>query len=193
MILLWAYLIGSFSPAYILIKIFKKEDIRNYGSKNAGFTNVLRNYGIKLGLTTLIIDVLKGVFVIYLCNKYYPNYIFSAMLFTIIGHVFPFYMNFRGGKGIATFFGCCGFIAPHLTIISLVIFIIVVITTKYVSLGSMISILVNSVLLIIFSKLGIIDSLMLIFSLSLAIFKHKGNIIRLINGTENKITLRRRK
>ena len=95
---LLAYIMGSISFSYLLVKLFKNEDVRNKGSKNAGGTNVIRIYGWKLGLPVMILDILKGVFVTFIFRKYNLGYPVVALFFAVLGHCYPIFMKFKGGK-----------------------------------------------------------------------------------------------
>ena len=123
----------------MLSKLIYKQDIRNYGSKNAGATNALRVYGVKFGLATFLIDFLKGLLCAYLGFKFFGSLgILVCGLLCVIGHILPVIYNFKGGKGIATSFGVLLFAQPLQILFLLILFLIVVLITKYVSLGSII-------------------------------------------------------
>ena len=141
-----AYLIGSIPTGFLMTKIFMGADIRNAGSKNVGATNVYRVAGKLPGLLTLIIDIVKGVIVVTVVAEfsysYLPDvdYIFYKTLLgliAILGHIWPVFLKFKGGKGVATTIGVTGAIAPPVLFTSLIIWLIVFIPTKYVSLGSL--------------------------------------------------------
>ncbi|MCD6332081.1 MAG: glycerol-3-phosphate 1-O-acyltransferase PlsY, partial [Bacteroidales bacterium] len=146
--ILIAYIAGSFSSAYWLGKWFKKTDIRDHGSGNSGFANALRVFGFPLGISVLILDVAKGflaVEMIHLFPKAYftpDGLLFSQILMGIsvmIGHLFPVFSQFRGGKGVATGLGVVLAIYPLGAVLSLSLFIVVLLTTRYFSLGSMLA------------------------------------------------------
>ncbi|MTI67627.1 MAG: glycerol-3-phosphate 1-O-acyltransferase PlsY [Firmicutes bacterium] len=188
-LILVSYLLGNISTSYILGRIIEKKDIRNHGSKNAGATNALRVFGVKLAASTFLGDALKGVVAVIIGNYILGS---SGMLigaiFAVIGHNWPAFLKFKGGKGIATTIGVVLAINPLLAIISIIIGLIIIIKTKYVSLGSIIA-------MGILPLLGLIvvrpfDKKFLIFTLILsimAIYRHKTNIERLVKGSESKI------
>ena len=209
-----AYLIGSFSGAIILSKRIYDEDIRNSGSKNAGTTNMLRVYGKKAAAITLIIDILKGVLAVAIgvvIDKFFKGsqqtgweaqYLLGSMkyiaaVFAILGHDFPIYFGFRGGKGVATSLGVILVLDWKIGLIVLVMALIIMLASRYVSLGS-ISAAVIYVCVVLAFMLGKNDFNLsyLICSVILAlliIIKHHKNISRLKNGTENKLSFKSKK
>lgn len=183
-----AYLIGSISGSFILGKVVRGIDIRQHGSGNAGTTNAIRTMGKGLGVATFIIDFFKGLLSMYFLTKIVPNqYAVLIATFCVIGHNYPFYMNFKGGKGIATSLGCLLWINPLLTLIGVVAGVCVSLITKYVSVGSMTFLIVSTSLICINMDLGIINEFALIFLCILGVYRHKSNIIKLKSGKENKI------
>ncbi|MBZ2173953.1 glycerol-3-phosphate 1-O-acyltransferase PlsY [Schnuerera sp. xch1] len=184
-----AYLIGNFSSAYVLGKIIKNTDIRNCGSGNAGATNALRVFGKKIGILAFVFDVLKGVLAIYIGGKIlgYDGKLIAG-LFSVIGHNWPIFLNFKGGKGIATSFGILLSLHWPTAMISLVFFIVVLVMKRYVSLSSITAAVVAPIVVILikrpFDKGFVIVTLILAI---IAIFKHKANIKRLLEGKEYKI------
>ncbi|MBO7403185.1 MAG: glycerol-3-phosphate 1-O-acyltransferase PlsY [Lachnospiraceae bacterium] len=193
------YAFGNISTAYIIGRI-NHIDIRNYGSGNAGTTNTLRTLGKKAGAFTFLGDVLKAVIPVLLVRHLiFPGDVDSTELLcvytglgVILGHNFPFWLKFKGGKGIAATFGI--FLALHwpTAVVCLVVFAIIVITTKYVSLGSIVASIIADIWMIIYFFVAYPKSayhigVLLIIYLVLALWRHKANIVRLINGTENKI------
>lgn len=182
-----AYLIGSVSNSYILGKIFKMKDIRDYGSKNAGATNAFRVLGAKLGIITLFLDIFKGVLAV-LISKYFDiefaSYI--AILGAVLGHDFPFYLKFNAGKGVSTTVGAIIAIDYKFGIAVIVAMFLIVLITKYVSLASILMFIAFFIRTYILYKEF---NLAVIISLALAvigILRHRKNIMRLINGEENK-------
>jgi len=171
-------------------------DIRDYGSGNAGATNTFRVLGIKAGIVVFIVDILKGflaVNLIYLTDYYIPDsgdYINIQLLLGIaamLGHIFPVYAGFRGGKGVATLFGVICAISFYPTLIMAGIFVLTLVITRYVSLSSMISGLSFPVLIIVIFKET--TTSLVIFSLIMAVlmlFTHQKNIERLLNKEEKK-------
>lgn len=191
-----SYLLGSIPFGYILVRIFRGEDVRRSGSGNIGATNVARK-SPALGVLTLVLDALKGstaVFVATALSRPQASYrnIYSMMslaaLCAIAGHLFPIWLKFRGGKGVATGLGSFVMIAPKAVLISAAIFIIIVLVFRYVSLGSIIAVAAFPVFVWILHQYGNSRRALAFMALSslLIIVKHQQNIRRLIAGTENR-------
>ncbi|TVR74838.1 MAG: glycerol-3-phosphate 1-O-acyltransferase [Marinilabiliales bacterium] len=195
-ILLSAYLLGSVPNAVWIGRVFFKTDVRNHGSGNAGSTNTLRVLGYKAGIPVLLLDILKGflaVKMIHLTFYYIPetgqyiNFQLLLGLAVIIGHIFPVFANFRGGKGVATLIGVILAIDPVSMLICLGVFLVTLIVTKYVSLSSMIAGLSFPVLVIV--VFNTTTSSLVIFSMIvfvLLLFTHQKNIERLVRNEESK-------
>ena len=186
---LLAYLIGSFSSAYVVGRVFKKIDITKLGSGNPGTTNAMRVMGKKFGLITFALDFLKGMLAsllgIYLYG-YYGGLL--ASLFVVIGHNWPVFFNFKGGKGIAATIASLAILQFPLTLISVLIGVLVAAITRYVSLGSIVFLTINFILS--FSgiiKIDIYTQLTYFLLFVLGLYRHRANIKRLINKTENRI------
>lgn len=201
------YVFGLFQTGYIYGKI-KNVDIRNYGSGNAGTTNAMRVLGKKAGIITYIGDTLKAILAgvamriicYYAFSIHEDSFIFLIVLYTglgvVLGHNFPFYMGFKGGKGIAASSGVILALADwKLIILGFCTFTIIALISKYVSLASIIMMTGFFVEMLIFGIFKLIpvdghfpEILIITFIIScLAVFRHKANIVRLINGTERKI------
>ncbi|MBA4850204.1 glycerol-3-phosphate 1-O-acyltransferase PlsY [Emticicia sp. BO119] len=190
-----AYLLGSIPTAVWYGKIFHGVDIRQHGSGNAGATNSLRTFGRKAGIIVLVIDFLKGFLAVLSAqflfsdtDKYLP---LMMGLTAVIGHLYPVFAQFRGGKGVATALGVIAASFPLTVIICIVVFFILVFLTKYVSLGSMIGALAFpiQVALNVWDVNPKQDPYYLAFACVLSlilVFTHRHNIQRLMNGTENK-------
>lgn len=206
---LFAYLFGSLNSALIVCRIAKGEDIRKFGSNNAGLTNVLRVYGKALAVVTLLCDLFKGVvavtlvriFVVNLLgvtvfgNGYFVLY-FSALC-CMLGHIFPLYYGFKGGKGVLVAATSLLAIDPLGFVCAIAVFIIVTAISKYVSLGSIISSISYGVFTLLFQYLRGIDTYITdavcVFVMSaIIIAKHHSNISRLKNGTENKLSFKKK-
>lgn len=205
-VVILSYLIGSVSGAIILTKIFKLEDIRKVGSKNAGTTNMLRTHGKKVAVLTLIIDVLKGVLAVLigtvLENRISYFYVipealqgtggYLAAVFVVLGHIFPVFFKFKGGKGVATSLGAILCVDWKTGLIVMVVSLLIMAVSKYVSLGSVIGAVLFSVLV----ALKMIDTGFFSYSIMICavimslmvILKHSSNIKRLFSGTENKLS-----
>ncbi|WP_313132199.1 glycerol-3-phosphate 1-O-acyltransferase PlsY [Anaerocolumna sp.] len=191
--LVLGYCFGCISTAYIVGKV-NKIDIRKYGSGNAGTTNALRTLGWKAGLVTFLGDALKAIIPVLLVRLViFPDYeavsllMLYAGLGAVLGHNFPVWLNFKGGKGIAATGGVILAYDWRLAIAALVIFMVIVIVTRYVSLGSLVISTLLPIWIIIFYP-GNLHMIIvgIIFTLS-AFIKHRSNIKRLMSGTENKI------
>ena len=186
-LIILSYFFGAIPSGVWIGKIFKNIDVRDYGSKNSGATNSYRVLGAKLGIAVLIIDVLKGFIPLYIASKFNLEYndLVVLGLVAILAHTFSCFISFKGGKGVATSLGVFLFLAPVITLILLVIFILVVYFTKYISLGS----ITAAFLLPIFTFFTHRDTYLFTLSVVIAIFviyRHKTNISRLLSGTENK-------
>ncbi len=185
-----AYLLGSIETSILLAKLFKFPDPRSSGSKNAGATNVLRTAGKNVALLTLIGDLLKGFVAVWIAHAFGVHGFFLAFagLAAVIGHIFPCFFQFKGGKGVATAIGALLYLSVLTAIVVAVIWLVVVFMTRYISLASLISITAAPILILIFSKSAYFIPLLLIAAL--IIWKHKENIQRLQKGTEHKAKLK---
>ena len=181
-----AYLIGSISPALLVGKIFYNTDIRTMGSGNLGTTNTFRCLGKKAGLIVFVLDISKGIIATMLPSLVLGrvDYLSIFGAFAMIGHVYPIFANFKGGKAVATGSGVFIFLYPTLSLILVAIFFSTLFITGYVSLGSILICLTSIVYLSIFES-GI-DKWIMIVMCIFVIYMHKSNIKRLLNGTENK-------
>lgn len=181
-----SYLIGAIPFGYLVGRYFGK-DIRQFGSGNIGVTNVLRTFGKIPAALVLFLDAAKGYIPAYIgYNIGGENYAVIAGLIAMIGHSYPIYIGLKGGKGIATGTGIMLFLAPYITLIAFIAFVVAVTSSKYVSLGSLAAALTVSCLMFVFKK----PLPYILFGLTASIFviyRHRGNIKRLLNGTEYKI------
>lgn len=186
------YLLGSINSSIIISKMIFKKDIRSFGSGNAGLTNTLRTFGIPATALVLIGDIIKGLIAVFIGNYTASSTgMLLAGLFCILGHNWPLYFKFRGGKGILTSISVVMAIDWRIGLILILIGISIIAITRFVSLGSVIS----AVLLPVFvyyigSYKGIDKNSFLVFSITialLAIARHKDNILHLLNGTERKL------
>jgi glycerol-3-phosphate acyltransferase PlsY len=187
-LILLAYLVGSIPFGLILSKLFAKTDIRKVGSGNIGATNVMRVLGKKLGVLTLMFDILKGAIFVILAEVVTHSEIWASLagLAAFLGHLYPIYLKFRGGKGVATSVGIFLFLAPYALLVDIVIFLLVVYQTRYVSLGSIIAAALLPVILLVFSYSYVYVILAVIMG-GFIILRHRDNIQRLRQGRENKI------
>lgn len=186
--LLISYFVGTISGSYIIGNLFLNKDIRKYGSGNAGTTNAMRVLGKKAGVLTFLIDFLKGALVTLIIRRIFGDeFVPLAILGAVIGHDFPFYMKFKGGKGVATTLGALTLFNFPLTLIFYVVWVLGTVLTKMVSVGSIlffvsIIIVYSFMSNLVMSNILIIDIIALI-----GIIRHKDNIKRIIAGNENKI------
>ena len=186
------YLIGSLPFALILTKLSGFGDIRNIGSGNVGATNVLRTGNKYLAFIVLSLDIIKGFIPLIILQVYFEDLSLLNKIilghFAIIGHIFPIWLKFKGGKGVATYIGFLFSINPYIGLLFLILWMAVALTTKYSSLGSLIAILVAPIYFI-FINFNLFIGIFFIY-LSLIIYlKHSENIKRLLNKTESKIKL----
>ncbi len=190
-IVILSYLLGSVSTGYIIAKYFYKIDLKTVGSGNIGATNVMRALGKKMGIMTLIGDALKGVIPTLFAIIYKPfpinqPLVFFCALFAFLGHLFPFYLKFKGGKGVATALGIAVILFPLQTLLCAIVFFIAVLKTRMVSVGSMLAALSLPVFVSFKAQSGYMVTLSIILSI-LIVFKHKDNIHRILEGKENKL------
>lgn len=193
LVILISYLLGNFQTSYLLGKIFMKTDIREFGSGNAGTTNALRVYGKKFAIATLLLDAVKGSVAV-MIGFYFLEEIggFIAGISVVLGHNWPVFLKFKGGKGIATTIGVALAISPIIAIICIVLGLGIIAKTKYVSLGTMTATAIWPFVSFLFMVLNLetLNYKFIVFSSILAmiaIYKHKMNIKRLLNGEESKL------
>ena len=198
-VILFSYLSGSIPFGLILTKIFGDQDIRNIGSGNIGATNVLRTGNKFLAALTLVLDILKGYIPVIIAQQYFPGLIQLSCLLAFLGHVFPIWLKFKGGKGVATYLGILFALSYGLSGLFIFTWVVVSLIFKYSSLSSMFSsftVLVvtlfreNAVKAIDPNSIFAADiKLILFIFFILIIFTHRKNISNLINGAEQKIKL----
>ena len=198
LLILIAYVLGSIPNALWVGKTFKNIDVREHGSKNTGSTNAARVLGAKLGIFTLILDILKGALPTYLGIVLGANLltritgidkldIIVIGMAAILGHTFSLFLKFKGGKAVATTLGVFLVLVPYAILILLVVFFVIFGLTKYVSLASVISAVALPIAVYLTTRHIPLTILGIIIGL-LVIIRHKENIKRLINGTESKLT-----
>ena len=187
LISLFSYISGSIPYGLIVTKLFLNQDIRKIGSKNIGATNVLRAGNKFYAILTLWLDIFKGFAPIIITNHYFPNLIYLSGMMAFLGHIFPVWLKFKGGKGIATYLGIVLALSLKLGLIFCLSWIITVLITKYSSLSSIISALV--IFLISFFESNLELNFFLFSTFVIIIYTHRQNIIRLKNKTEDKIKL----
>lgn len=201
LLLVVAYLLGSIPTAVWVGKYFYNIDVREHGSGNAGATNVFRVLGKKAGIPVLIVDVLKGLLATLLAN--YSNIANSSELINfqlclgfmaLIGHIFPVFASFRGGKGIATLLGIIVAIVPSAAMLTILVFMLVLMSSRIVSLSSMIAAIAFPLIIVFVQKTN--DLSLIVFSVLISIvviLTHKKNIVRLLNNEESRINFMSKK
>jgi len=182
----YSYLLGSIPFGLILTKIFLKKDIRKIGSGNIGTTNVLRTGKKSLAASTLILDLMKGYFSIIITFTYFENLISYSALICFIGHIFPVWLKFKGGKGVATYLGVVLALSYKFFLIFGISWLILSFLFRYASLSSIISSLIVFVFSYFFNNNF---SLILFIFFIIILYTHRENIVRLKNSEESKIKL----
>ena len=197
------YLFGTFQTGYIYGKL-KGVDIRNYGSGNTGATNSLRTFGWKGGAITFIGDCLKAILAIVVVKMFFGEAFegnerileLYAGMGAVLGHNFPFYLKFKGGKGIACTLAVAFAVCPGTVPVCLTVFFLCLALSRYVSLGSILMVLLFMIQVFVFNFYGVLGmagseviefNILAFIFCAMAIIRHRANIVRLINGTENKI------
>lgn len=203
------YLLGSLNFSIIISKLLMHDDVRNHGSGNAGLTNALRTMGKGPAVLTLIGDFFKGIVAILIARLLYkylggvPNDVvfkigdYIPAFFALLGHVFPLYYGFKGGKGILVSFGALMVMSPAAGLVAFTSFLLFVIFTKYVSLGSISAgvVLPFAILLCRYIQFGELYWWEALYSLpfaALTLYMHRENMKRLINGNENKLSFKKK-
>ena len=182
----YSYLLGSIPFGLVLTKIFLKKDIRKIGSGNIGTTNVLRTGKKSLAVATLVLDLLKGYFSIVITFIYFDNLISYSALICFIGHIFPIWLKFKGGKGVATYLGVILALSYKFFIIFGITWLVLSFLFRYASLSSIIS----SLIVFVYSYFFINNfSIILFIFFVIIIYTHRENIVRLKNSEESKIKL----
>ena len=187
-IALFGYLLGSVPTGLLLTKMFSKIDPRKVGSKNIGATNIFRTAGKKLGILTLVGDILKGMIPIVIASRLgLPDlWIAIAGLSSFLGHIFPIFLGFRGGKGVATALGVYVVISPIAVLIEFLVFAGIVWKWRYISLGSISCATTIPILIAFFRSDSQAYFIVSVVIAALILYRHQSNISRLLQGTENK-------
>ncbi|MAH78780.1 MAG: glycerol-3-phosphate 1-O-acyltransferase [Rickettsiales bacterium TMED254] len=184
-----SYILGSIPFGLILSKIFSKSDPRKHGSKNIGATNITRLNGWKLGFSTLLLDCLKSFIPVKLCFLYEEKYILLIIIFVFIGHIFPLWLKFKGGKGIAVMIGILFGISYIYAFIFIFTWILIALIYKYSSLSAIIS--CTTIVIVIFLNEDKSLTLTILILNLIILIKHMPNIKRLIDKTEPKISFKK--
>src|SRR5271168_2752132 len=187
-----AYLLGSIPFGFLLVRIFRKEDIRTVGSGNIGATNVIRSGARGLGALTFLLDAAKGYVAVFPAHWHFGGWFFGqnvyalAALFAVLGHMYPVWLRFKGGKGVATAFGVFLALSPQAAFAGLAIFVVVLVIWRYVSLASIVSGVAFPIAALFLTRgprTTIFTTVVVLIPL-LVIIKHRENIARLLKGTE---------
>ena len=182
-----SYLSGSIPFGLILAKFFLNKDLRKIGSKNIGATNVLRTGNKLIAGLTLMLDITKGVIPVLLTKEYFTDLIYLSSLAAFLGHIFPVWLKFKGGKGVATYLGIMFVISLNLSFIFCISWIIISLVTKYSSLSSIISALIIFIFSFLNNNFELTSYLFITFIIIL--YTHRQNIARIKNKSEDKIKL----
>ncbi len=190
-----AYLLGGLPFGYWFVRFRYGKDIRSMGSGNIGATNVLRTSGGKAGVIVLLLDILKGLTAVYIASAITHRDVLALALTAaavVLGHCYPVFLNFKGGKAVACFIGAFGFISPPALLLTAVAFVIAVWMSHYISLGSIVGAFVYPMFFwwLNYPPLPLLYAS--IFSCVLIIYRHKANIARLRTGTENVFSFRKK-
>jgi len=183
----YSYLLGSIPFAFILTKIFLNKDLRNIGSGNIGATNALRTGKKSLGIFTLFLDGLKAYISISITFIYFPDYIYLSALSCVLGHIFPVWLKFKGGKGIAVFLGILFGLSIKFAVLFIICWSLILYLTKYASVSSLVS--TSIIFLYSLYLKNSTESIFFFIILIIFVYAHRVNIVRLKNKTENKINL----
>ncbi len=182
---LYSYIFGSIPFGLLITKIFIKKDVRKIGSGNIGATNVLRTGKKSLAILTLLLDIFKGYISVFIAILFFKDLVYLAALICFIGHIYPIWLKFKGGKGVATFLGIILGFSFNLAFIFGIIWLIILYIFKYSSLSSIISTFSLLLYSVYLNNFDLSTYLFIVFVIIL--HTHKQNIIRLKNKTENKI------
>jgi len=183
-IIIISYLMGSIPFGLLLTKIFLNKDIRNVGSGNIGATNALRTGNKSIAYATLISDILKAVIPVIFVKIYYTEYLYISSLSVFLGHVFPIWLKFKGGKGVATYVGILSCINIYLGVVFGIIWFVIFLIFKYSSLSSLIGSLSIPIINFFIFKNEVVFFFVIMFVL--IFYTHRENIKRLLNRTESK-------
>ena len=184
-VVIYSYILGSIPFGLILTKIFLKQDLREIGSGNIGATNALRTGKKSLGIATLLLDGLKGYLAILITINLDPSFIFLSGLICFLAHIFPAWLKFKGGKGIAVYLGILFAFSLKLGFLFIISWMVILYLSKYSSLSSLIS----SLIIFLYSlfEYDLNQSIFYFIIFIIVIYSHRENLVRLKNKTENKI------
>jgi len=192
LLLVGAYLLGSIPFSYLVARVFGVADVRKVGSGNVGATNVMRSAGKGAGVAALLLDAAKGAVATGAATRLFPGSAWLpplAALAAVFGHVFPVWLGFRGGKGVATGAGALLPLAPAATATAAVIFVLTLVLTRYVSVSSMVAAVALAVLAFLWDSPREVAGAAAVMG-GLVVYKHRANITRLLQGTESRLGAR---
>ena len=187
LVLIYSYFLGAIPFGLIITKVFLRKDIRKVGSGNIGTTNVLRTGKKSLAIATLIFDILKGYVSVIITLKYFNDLVYFSALICFIGHIFPVWLKFKGGKGVATYLGILLALSFKFGIIFGLTWLLISFIFKYSSLSSMIGALIVFVYSIFLNNITL--SIFLFITFIIILYTHRENIVRLKDSNETKIKL----
>ena len=187
LVLFYSYFLGSIPFGLIITKVFLRKDIRKVGSGNIGTTNVLRTGKKSLAIATLIFDILKGYVSVIITLKYFNDLVYFSALICFIGHIFPVWLKFKGGKGVATYLGIIFALSFKFGIIFGITWLLISFIFKYSSLSSMIGALIVFVYSMFLNNITL--SIFLFITFIIILYTHRENIVRLKDSSETKIKL----
>ena len=187
LVLFYSYLLGSIPFGLIITKVFLRKDIRKFGSGNIGTTNVLRTGKKSLAIATLIFDILKGYISVVITLKYFNDLVYFSALICFIGHIFPVWLKFKGGKGVATYLGIIFALSFKFGIFFGITWLLISFIFKYSSLSSMIGALIVFVYSMFLDNITL--SIFLFITFIIILYTHRENIVRLKDSSETKIKL----
>jgi len=185
----FAYLVGSLPTAYLLVRLLTGDDVRRKGSGNVGGTNALRTAGWRAGVAVTLIDIVKGALPVWLMTRFNPEseWVAAAMLAAVLGHCYPVWLKFRGGKGVATGFGAFLVIEPLSALAVLVPWVVVLVISRWVALASMVASASFPLLLKLIGKPDLVTLVAVSAAAVLIIFRHGSNIRKMLSGEEVKV------
>lgn len=183
-----AYVFGSLPTAYLLVRLMTGKDVRTTGSGNVGATNALRTAGWKVGVVVTIIDVMKGALPVWLMSRFNPEsgWIAAAMLAAVLGHCYPVWLKFKGGKGVATCFGAFVVIAPLSALAALVLWVVVLVISRWVALASMVASAAFPLILKLIDRPDMVTLMSVSAAAVIIILRHSSNIRGILSGSEVK-------
>ena len=187
LLLACSYFLGNVNPALIIARLKKGIDIRDFNSKNAGATNTVMTVGFRWGIVVMVFDILKGTIPVLVARSLFEEQPFIWVLagfFAILGHVFPFFYKFKGGKGTATYAGLLFGISPLFGLFVFISFFIILLITDYIVISTIFSVMFVPIYIYFFTDLGLYPVLILILIACISILKHLENIKRLLEGKE---------